>query len=126
MPHLILVLTGLYAVTNAIYIWCLPEHWYVTVPGVAGTGPLNLHFARDVALAFLVSSIALLWAANTSNRAVAVFGAAWPLCHGLYHIGIWFHRGAPLDLIALTNLLGIQIPAALMVWAALSLSSKKA
>jgi hypothetical protein len=38
--------------------------------------------------------------------------------HALFHVWIWVHRGLPADVIALTNLAGIQLPA----WGALILA----
>jgi hypothetical protein len=37
---------------------------------VPDTGPLNLHFVRDIGCAFLSSGIALVWAAATSDARV--------------------------------------------------------
>ncbi len=32
-----------------------PEIWYSAVPGVPETGPANIHFIRDIGLAFLAA-----------------------------------------------------------------------
>ena len=121
MHRFVLIGIGGYALINAGYIWMVPEHWYVTVPGVQETGPLNLHLARDVALAFLSSAAALIWAGSKVDTSAAVCGVAWLLFHAIFHISIWVQRGAPADLIAFTNLAGIQLPAWLAAWAALHL-----
>ncbi|WP_050931999.1 hypothetical protein [Aestuariivita boseongensis] len=120
----ILIAVGLLSLGTAAHIWLAPQHWYDTVPGVSMTGPLNLHFARDVGLALLVSGAALIWAALTDDRSAGVIGASWLLLHALFHIWIWVHRGFPADLIALVNLLGIQLPAFLAFAAASGLTSK--
>jgi hypothetical protein len=44
----------------------------------------------------------------------------------MFHIWIWVHRGLPVDFVALSNLVGIQFPAFIALWAALSLSSERA
>ena len=121
MQRLLLVGTGAYALVNAAYIWGATQHWYNTIPGVVQTGPLNLHFARDVALAFLASGLALIWAGRRCDRSAAVCGSAWLIFHAMFHIWIWVHRGLPADLIALANLAGIQLPALIALWAALNL-----
>ena len=36
-----------------------PEIWYYSIPGVTGTGPLNLHFIRDIGCAYLVAAAGL-------------------------------------------------------------------
>ena len=59
------------------------------------------------------------WGAGKRNVTAAVFGAAWPCFHALFHIWIWLGRGVPFDEIALVNLVGIQLPAWLALMAAL-------
>lgn len=121
MQRTILIGVGGYALVNAAYIWGATQHWYDTVPGVMQTGPLNVHFARDVGLVFLSSGIALIWAGRKVDRSAAVCGAAWLVFHAAFHLWIWMHRGFPADIVALTNFAGIQIPAGLAIWAALTL-----
>lgn len=43
-----------------VAVWLLISllEFYTPVPGVAASGPLNPHFAQDVGLAFLVSTVA--------------------------------------------------------------------
>jgi hypothetical protein len=53
-----------------------------------------------------------------SDRSAALCGAFWLVLHALFHVWIWVHRGLPADVIALTNLAGIQLPA----WGALILA----
>ena len=68
---LILGVLGALQLANAVWMLVAPEHWYVNLPaGVADTGPLNIHFVRDIGCAFLGSGVALLWAAVTSQAAV--------------------------------------------------------
>lgn len=111
MRNLFLIGVGGFSVVTAAYIWTSPQHWYNTIPGVGLTGPMNVHFAKDVALAYLTSGAALIWAGVRRDRPVGLFGAAWPVFHAVFHIWIWIHRGAPVDLVAMVNLTGIQIPA---------------
>jgi len=122
MRQYILIGVGGLSTLTATYIWGATHHWYTTVPGVALTGPLNMHFAKDVALAYLASGAALLWAGVKQDRPVALFGAAWLVLHAMFHILIWFQRGMLADLVALTNLAGIQLPA----WAALIAAATRA
>ena len=38
-----------------------PEHWYYNLPaGIPASGPLNIHFGRDVGCAFLMLGCGLL------------------------------------------------------------------
>ncbi len=126
MQKPVLLAVGAFALVNAGYIWFATGHWYVTVPGVAATGPLNTHFARDVGLAFFSSGLALLWAGRRGDRSAALCGASWLGLHAVYRIWIWGARGLPADLVALTNLLGIQLPALAALWAAFTLTRKGA
>lgn len=107
----ILFLIAALHICAALSMWFTPHHWYETVPGVAMMGPFNLHFIRDIALAFGMSAGALAWGALRFDRSAALCGAAWPCLHAIFHISIWLGRGMPFDQIALVNLIGIQLPA---------------
>ena len=121
MNHPLLLGLSAYFLINAGFMWSAPIAWYDTVPGVAQTGPYNSHFIKDVALAFLVSALALMAAARLDDYRLAIFGAAWPCLHAVFHIWIWIvHRNTAVDAIAVTNLLGIQVPA----WTALVAASQ--
>lgn len=121
----ILLLIAALHFANALAMWFAPHAWYEAVPGVAMMGPFNLHFVRDIALAFGMSAGALAYGAARLDRTAAVCGAAWPCLHALFHIWIWFGRGLPLDEIARVNLTGIQIPAWLALAAALNFTRKE-
>lgn len=108
--HILIGVGGL-SVLTAAYMGSATQHWYQTIPGVAHTGPMNFHFAKDVALAYLSSGAALIWAGVRQDRLIGICGASWLVLHALFHILIWFQRGMPADMIALTNLIGIQTPA---------------
>lgn len=124
MQRIILIGVGGFALINASYMWWATEHWYAVVPGVLQTGPLNVHFAKDVALAFLSSGLALVWAGKRCDRSAAFFGSVWLVFHAVFHVWIWIHRGTPFDIVAGINLLGIQLPAFLALWAATKLSAE--
>ena len=124
MWRTILIGVGLLNVSVAAYMWFAPQLWYDRTPGVAMMGPFNLHFIRDVALAFLMSGGGLLCGALKENKTAAVMGAIWPCLHALFHIWIWLARGMPLDEIAMVNLLGIQTPAWLAALAAAKMQSR--
>ncbi|MFY0662769.1 MAG: hypothetical protein JXR15_19925 [Shimia sp.] len=118
---------SIYFFTNAALMWAAPQFWYEMVPGVLQTGGFNSHFIRDVALAFVVSALALASAAHLRDQRLALFGAAWPGLHAVFHIWIWaMHREATIDLISLTNLLGIQVPAWAAFYAAIQLNTEEA
>ena len=125
MQRTLLILVGALSVGVATYMWASTQHWYDNVPGVSATGPLNYHFAKDVALAYLVSGAALIWAGLEHDKTAGVFGAIWPVLHALSHIWMWMHRGFPIDLIAVTNLVGIQVPAFATLYLAVNIQSPR-
>jgi len=116
----ILLVVAVVFLASAIAMWFAPQWWYDNTPGVAMMGPFNLHFIRDIALAFLVSAGAIIWGLVKQDRTALVFGALWPCLHAVFHIWIWvIMRGMPFDQIAAVNLFGIQLPAWLAFIAAL-------
>lgn len=121
---LLLVIAGLNAFV-ALFMWFAPQLWYDITPGVAMMGPFNLHFIRDVSLAYATSTVALAWGAMQRQRNLALVGAFWPCAHACFHLWIWFARGLPLDLVAAVNLMGIQPLAWLALLGALKLGHEQ-
>lgn len=115
MLRTLLVALAALNITTGIVVFFAPEYFYNTVPGVSMMGPFNLHFIRDVGLAYFGSGLLMLTAWRRRDYAFALGGALWPCLHALFHIQIWIARGAPADIVAFTNLFGIQLPA----WTAL-------
>lgn len=83
------LLLGMMLVINGIAMLTMPEPWYLAVPGVSHTGPLNAHFVRDIGAAYLVAGAAFVWLARdpARARAAALAGAAFLLLHAGVHIG---------------------------------------
>ncbi|PHR92957.1 MAG: hypothetical protein COA69_06465 [Robiginitomaculum sp.] len=113
VSKVILVLVGLGYLLNAAAMWFAPQYWYESVPGVSMMGPFNLHFIRDISFIYVLAGIGLIYGLRTAS--IAVYAAIWPAAHAVYHIVIFFDRGAPMDNVALANVLLIQMPA----WASL-------
>jgi len=65
-----------------------PAGWYGAIPGVAGTGPANPHFIRDIGCAYLVVALSLFWLAKTPRQAwpAALAGGAFLAFHALVHL----------------------------------------
>ncbi len=102
----------------AVAMFFVPKLWYQSTPGVPEMGPFNMHFVMDIGLVFFVSAVCLGYGALSKNQTAMICGALWPALHATFHIYIWFDRGMPFDLIAASNLFGIQLPA----WGALYLA----
>ncbi|SDD20881.1 hypothetical protein [Kordiimonas lacus] len=101
---------------NGLVMWFLPLWWYETVPGIQQMGLYHMHFVRDIGIAYGVMGAGLFWASRSSE--VGLFACVWPALHALYHVAIFFDRGALLDEVSATNLFLIQLPAWSSVWAA--------
>ncbi len=87
MRAAILWLIGLAMMVNGMAMLLVPVTWYRLVPGVAGTGPFNPHFVRDIGAAYLVAGGGLLWFLREPRaRAAAILAAAFLLAHALIHI----------------------------------------
>src|SRR5687767_3242353 len=73
---------------NGLWMLFAPHPWYHAVPGVSATGPLNLHFVRDIGCAYLVAAAGLAWRAVEPVRGsgAALLGATFLLLHAGVHI----------------------------------------
>ena len=78
---------GVALAVNGLFMLAAPAAWYVTVPGVSGTGPFNAHFVRDIGAAYCVAGAALaLFAATLKARAAAQAAAAFLALHAFVHL----------------------------------------
>jgi len=85
----VLWILGAPNVANGIWMLISPEAWYTGLPaGVPDTGPLNLHFVRDIGAAFITAGLGLCVAAELPRyRRAAVTGAAMFLgLHAAIHV----------------------------------------
>ena len=55
---------------NGVWMLIGPEGWYFGIPAaVPDTGPLNLHFVRDIGAVYVTMAAALFWAgARSADR----------------------------------------------------------
>ncbi len=92
-----LILLGIFHAGNGVFMLFAPDQWYMTVPGVTHTGPMNHHFIEDIGLAFLASGIGLILGsrAGVAAAAFALAGAAFPTLHAILHVTMWFTHGFP-------------------------------
>jgi hypothetical protein len=104
---------------NGLWMLIVPEAWYHAVPGVADTGPMNIHFIRDIGNAYLVAALGLLWLARSPKRAwpAALAGAIFLTLHALVHV--WeFASGREIAHHMLADLPGVFLPAIIALWLA--------
>ncbi|HTF34500.1 MAG TPA: hypothetical protein VK714_12495 [Myxococcota bacterium] len=124
---ILLFLLGTLDLMNALWMLIAPESWYANLPaGVPDTGPLNVHFVRDIGCAFLATGIGLVWAAVTSQVAVrfacVALAAVFVVGHGAVHL-LDLSRGALDARHWLLDLPGVFVPALILV--ALTLHSAR-
>ena len=87
--RILLWIVGLPGLLNGLWMLYAPESWYHDVPAaVPDTGPLNLHFVRDVGAAYITGGAALCAAAELpAYRRAGVYGATtFFTLHALIHV----------------------------------------
>ena len=112
MRILTLILAAIMA-GNGVYMFLDPPTWYGLVPGVPETGPLNVHFVRDIGIAYFTAGVALAWSEFGGGWRVSALGAMFITLHALLHAGETF-MGHHHDVIA-NELLAVHLPAALAI-----------
>lgn len=116
----LLIIIGIYQAANGVVMLVAPALWYASVPGVTATGPANIHFIRDIGLAFLAAGIALLVASSRpGDRAFIAVASIFPGGHALLHLAGLAAHGAGLGDAArdltLIVIPGLAPPAALLL-----------
>ena len=112
---------GLTNVANGVWMLVAPEAWYHDLPaGVPDTGPLNLHFVRDIGAAFLTFGIMFCATASQAHRRrdVVLAAAVFFVLHALIHVADLMSGRLPSDH-WLVDLPGVFAPAILLVVLAL-------
>lgn len=81
------LLLGIGLAANAAAMLAMPAAWYATLPGVSATGPLNLHFVRDIGCAYLVCGAAFLWLWRKPDAwPAAMAGSLFLALHAFVHV----------------------------------------
>jgi hypothetical protein len=116
----VLLLWGLAAfyLITGLFIAIMPFGFYEIGPGVADTGPYNMHFLRDVGFAFTVSALGLGYGLHRRLKPLVVFGTAWLTLHGLFHLTLWLIHPSATGTV--NDLALVVLPAALTTYLALT------
>jgi hypothetical protein len=105
MTRILAALVGALMAGNGIIMVVDPPAWYASVPGVADTGPLNLHFVRDIGFAYFTAGSALVWGAFGGGWKVSATGTLFFALHALLHaverLSGHHHGGLVDDLVAI-------------------------
>ena len=72
----ILIILAAWHGAGGIFMLFAPEAWYAFAPDVTETGPANLHFIRDIGLAFIASAAALVAAPRAEAPAAGLVAPA--------------------------------------------------
>lgn len=116
MRNLTLIVLGVAFIANSLLMIFAAESWYQLIPGVAETGPFNLHFVRDIGCAYLVCGAALLWLLYDARAWPAVLAAgAFQGLHALTHVWDALGGGVTLEHIA-SDSVAVILPALLVLW----------
>jgi len=100
-------------VANGVYMFIDPPGWYAAVPGVPDTGPLNIHFVRDIGIAYFSAGAALAWSAFGAGWRASALAALFLGGHALLHAGetiMGQHHN-----VILNELVAVHLPAVLAV-----------
>ena len=73
---------------NGAAMLAVPAAWYDAVPGVLYSGPLNLHFVRDIGAAYASAAAGLAWRAarGPAGAPAAALGALFLALHAGVHL----------------------------------------
>ena len=112
-------LFGYYLLTG-LYISILPLTFYENAPGVSDTGPYNMHFLRDVGFAFTISALGLAYGLYKDLKPLVLFGSAWLVAHGIFHLVLWFLHTHPMSEGAIVDLILVVLPAAVLAYFAIT------
>jgi len=114
--RIVALILGALMAANGVFMFTDPPSWYAAVPGVPDTGPLNLHFVRDIGIAYAVAGGAIVWGAVGGGWRATALGAAFLALHSLLHLGetiMGHHRD-----VLLNEALAVHLPA----WAAVAIA----
>lgn len=84
----LIALAACLVLVNGIVMLVAPSAWYQLMPTIKVTGPPNLHFIRDIGLAYVSGGLMLMFAAldPRSRWLAALAGALWLGAHGTLHL----------------------------------------
>ena len=110
---LVFWILGLSNIANGLWMLIAPAGWYHDLPaGVPDTGPLNLHFVRDIGAAFTTIGVAFCAAAPRArqHREVVLAAGLFLVLHALIHVADLLTGRLPADHWAI-DLPGVFVPA---------------
>lgn len=77
---------ALLGLVNGVVMLTLPSLWYEVTPGVPFTGPLNVHFVRDIGFAYIAASLALWFGIGRKDALLVFLAAVFHAGHAATHV----------------------------------------
>lgn len=114
MTRMIAVTLAVMMGGNGVWMFADPSGWYTSIPGVPDTGPLNVHFVKDIGLAYLMSGIGFGWSTFGGGWKAAALATLFITLHALLHVGETL-MGHHHDVI-LNELVAVHLPAVFGAW----------
>jgi hypothetical protein len=109
----------------AFALLAFPRFFYDAVPGVAESGPANLHLLRDVGLAYAVLALGFALAVNdaTLARAATAAAALYLAGHAALHATLAASGAGPRS--AWAEAPGVYLPALAALWLAVRMRARR-
>jgi hypothetical protein len=111
-------LFALFNLANGLIMIIAPMTWYELAPGAAETGPFNVHFVRDIGIAFSAAGAGLWLAVGDAawkSASTAIVAMIFLGGHAILHFVEMFAHHLDLNA-ALTDVALIVLPAAIAAW----------
>ena len=112
-------LFALFNIFNGLAMIVAPMTWYEMAPGASETGPFNVHFVRDIGIAFTAAGVGLWLAVSNvawKSASTAVVAMIFIGGHGILHFVEMFAHHLSLTA-GLRDMALIVVPAAIAaVW----------
>ena len=89
---------GIGMTANGIWMLVASNSWFTTLPAsLEDTGPLNIHFAHDVGLAYLTFGLGMIWCSRhiMQSRVVFLGVTIFTVGHALSHVGEMLYGQLP-------------------------------
>ena len=111
-------LFALFNLANGLAMIIAPMTWYELTPGAAEVGPFNVHFVRDIGIAYIAAGAGLWLAVGDAawkSASTAIVAMIFIGGHGILHLVEMFAHHLELTA-ALRDTALIVVPAAIAGW----------
>lgn len=113
----VLIVLAVLNLANGLWMLAEPAHWYQNLPAaVPDTGPLNLHFVRDIGSIYVTMAFALFWASMRPADRVSLVATVllFHVLHAGGHVLDTLHGRLPVSHWAI-DFPGVYLPTIVLV-----------